>query len=150
MPQEILGPKRDFETRKKIKKAVKSWRDDGVLKDVSITDSKCWLCCETPRDWPFLCSSTLPPISQFFAACLLFLEFVIFTFCPITLIPPSPSFYIYMNSIHIALVQCPPPCLSLSEYFILFFYWVGWFSLSSNSLKKGSWVLYSLCFFFFF
>lgn len=43
LPQEIPGPKKSFETKKEIKKAVKSWRNDGVLKDVSITVSAGWL-----------------------------------------------------------------------------------------------------------
>lgn len=94
-------------------------------------------------------SSTLPPISQFFAVCILFSVFMIFTFCPITIIPPVvlPSFYIYVNSVRIAPLQCSA-CSSLSEDFILIYSWVGWISLSSNSLKKGSWVLYSFFFFF--
>lgn len=31
LPQDILGPKRDFKTRKEIKKVIKSPRNDGVF-----------------------------------------------------------------------------------------------------------------------
>lgn len=104
---------------------------------------------ETPCDWHFLCFFPAPPTSQF----LLFIfcsqsEFIIFTFCSPTVIPPVvlPVFYIYMDLMHVALLQCYHS-LSLSEFFILIYSLVGWISLSSNSLKKGSWVLYSFCFF---
>ena len=128
---------------------MKSWRDDGVLKDVSITDSKCWLCCETPRLALPVFFHTPSHLTVF--CCLSFVLRV----CGIYILSyyhNSPfTFILYLHEFSTyRSIPVPPPCLSLSEYFILIYSWVGWISLSSNSLKKGSWVLYSLWVFFFF
>ena len=91
-------------------------------------------------------SSTLPPLTVF---CCLYYVLRVSNIYILSCYHNSPSCFtliLYLREFR----TYRSPCLSLSEYFILTCSWVAWISLSSNSLKKGSCVLYSLCFFFFF
>ena len=90
-------------------------------------------------------SSTLPPLTVF---CCLYYVLRVSNIYILSCYHNSPSCFtliLYLREFR----TYRSPCLSLSEYFILTCSWVAWISLSSNSLKKGSCVLYSLCFFFF-
>ena len=126
LPQEIFSPKRDFETRKKIKKAVKSWRNDGALKDVSITDSEGWLCCETPRDWHFLCF--FHPPSHLTIFCCLYFVLSVYDIYILSYYHNSPSCFTLILYLHESSTYRSTPVLPLLIPFRVLYFdiFLGW------------------------
>ena len=123
LPQDLLGPKKGLETRKEIKKAIKSCRNDDVFEG-SFDYRQCRASSH------FLCSFRPLPSTSLILLFLLCSQSgftTIFTFHSVSIIPlvVLSSFHIYVDLMHVTTLQCLPQLIPFRvHYFDLFWDWL--------------------------